>query len=709
MNNISFDCNKKTFIITTKNTSYAFCVVSEKYLAHLYYGKKCEKIPEYSARPLAFASYAEDDDEKFYFETAHSEYPFFGSGDFGADAIRIRNSKGNNVTYFEYLDYEIIHGRVGIKGLPCAYVDDVVETLIITLKDKLNNVNLKLCYTVYYNCDVISRYIIVENCGCDSVFIENAKSLSADLLLKEYDVITLTGAHYYERTMRREAINVGKFITSSSRGTSSHHFNPFIAICDNTADNERGDVYGFNFIYSGSFENVVEKVHDRVRIQIGINGAIEGHLLCDGESYYSPEAIMTYSENGIGQMSRNFHSFIKKYIIKDNNRHPLVLNTWEAFYFDINEEKLLKLADEAIKVGIDTLVVDDGWFSIRNADNAGLGDWWVNPNKFPSGLKNFSEKIYNKGLNLGIWIEPEMVNPDSELYEMHPEWCLNAFNRPLSLSRNQLVLNMALPEVLHYLKEKFTKVFDGVKFSYIKWDMNRSLSMVGCNFAGANTDNNLYRRFMEGVYDLHEWFNNTYPNVMIEGCSGGGGRYDVAMMRYVSQIWASDNTYPADRARIQHGSLIAYPTCMMSCHVSNPQQALDNPEEMDYRFKVACAGVLGYELDLISVSDNVKVGIKEQIEQYQKIKEIVLNGEYYPVKAQNETYIYYYFDRNSGDILLQYQTQKFEGVYEEVKFLVAEKGAEYLLNNKKYLGDEMLEGIVINFTKKADALLFKKV
>lgn len=711
MKNSVFDKNTGIFTLKTMNTAYALKIVSGKYAVHLYYGAKDGSISDYSARPLAFASYAENKDGNFYFETTKSEYPFFGSGDFGADALRVRNENGNNVTYFEYSGYDIFDGRVAIQNLPYAETGKNDYTLLITYKDEKNNLTLNTYYTVFYDCDVISRYIVLENNGDNSVFIENAKSLSLDFNCGDYDVLSLYGAHYFERTVQRVNLPVGKSVIASDRGTSSHHFNPFIALCETNADYTQGEVYGFNFVYSGSFENVVEKTGNRVRVLVGMNGVVEGHRLDAGETYCSPEAIMTYSKDGLGGMSRNFHAFIKTCIIPENhlNSHPIVLNTWEAFTFDINEEKLLKLADEAKEIGIDTLVVDDGWFSIRNSDNAGLGDWWVNKEKFPSGLKEFSNKICNKGLNFGIWIEPEMVNPDSELYRNHPEWCLNAYGRPLSLSRNQLVLNMALPEVREYLKKSFLETFDGVKLNYIKWDMNRSLSTVGGHYVGAD-DNNLYRKFIEGVYDLHDWFNKTYPNVMIEGCSGGGGRYDLGMMKYVGQIWASDNTFPADRARIQCGTLLAYPSCMMSCHVSNPENALEDKKEMDYRYKVACAGVLGYEMDLISVSKDIKQGIKKQIEQYLAFKNIVLNGEYYPLIAQNERYIYYYFDKKTGAILLQYQSQKFEGQSEIIKISVAEDDAVYTLSgsDKKYSGKELKQGLKLELTRKADYLLFKK-
>lgn len=706
--------NEKTgvFTLQTQRTAYAFQIVHGKYVVHLYYGEKGRGIKEYSARRLAFASYTENDGENFYFETTPSEYPFFGSGDFGVDALRIRNKNGNNVTYFEYDGYEIFAGREKIKGLPYAEAKESDYTVCIRYKDALNNLVLNTYYTVFYDCDVISRYAVLKNDGDESVFIENAKSLVVDFPCGNYDVISLYGSHYDERTLQRINLPVGKCVFASDRGTSSHHINPFFALCEWGTEQTQGDVYGFNFVYSGSFENVLEKNRNRVRVAVGINGAVEGHLLKTNQTYYSPEAVMTFSKDGIGGMSRNFHAFIKGHIIPEKHlkSHPLVLNTWEAFYFDIDEDKLLELAREAVKVGIDTLVVDDGWFSSRNDETAGLGDWWVNTDKFPSGLQGFSEKIEGIGLHLGIWIEPEMVNPNSELYRKHPEWCLNAYGRPLALSRNQLVLNLALEEVREYLKETFKKTFYSVRFHYIKWDMNRSLSMVAGNYAGAD-DNNIYRRFMEGVYDLHQWFNDTYPSVMIEGCSGGGGRYDLGMMKYVNQIWTSDNTYPADRARIQNGSLIAYPACVMSCHVSNPENVLTSVEEAEYRFKVASAGVLGYEMDILSVSDEIKNTIKKQIEEYAQFKNIVLYGEYYPLFAKDEVYIFYYYHKQTQSLALFYTAKQPKGESKTVKITaVNEDGAYQFVGAKKvYSGKELKEGIELVLEKKADVLHFVQV
>ena len=701
---IDYSEKNQKFTLTTRGSEYSFQVMYGKYLVSLYYGKKGVQYAEYSARPLAFASYAEEGEEKIYFETAKTEYPFFGSGDFGADAIRIRNVKGNNTTLFLYDGYEITKGRKDIKGLPFATADANTETLIIYLKDDLNSCRLKLYYTVFYDSDVISRYAeLTNNSGCP-ILIENLKSLNVDFGDKDYDVINLTGAHYYERAVNRFSLASGKFIAQSARGTSSHHCNPFLALCEKDADYLKGEVYGFNFIYSGGFENVVEKqTVGKTRVQIGINGATDGQFLQPNETFITPEAVMTYSDKGIGGISRNFHKFIKGNVIKAQ-KHPLVLNTWEAFYFDIDEEKLLKLADQAKQLGIDTLVVDDGWFSTRNADNSGLGDWQVNREKFPDGLKVFSEKIAAKGINLGIWIEPEMVNPDSDLYRNHPDWVLNAYGRPLSLSRNQLVLNFAMPEVVENLKKQFAKTFDGVKFGYIKWDMNRSLSMVGNNVCGGDlSDNGLYRKYIEGVYALHEWFIKTYKGVVIEGCSGGGGRYDLGIMRYVTQIWTSDNTFPADRARIQFGSLLAYPASMMSCHVSNYNGALEDDAESDFRYKVAAQGVLGYELDVLSISEKVKKRITAQIEEYKKIKDIVLTGEFYPIYGKDGAYILYYYLEQTGEILLCYSniTDKKEFI---VPIEIADENATYIetASGKEYNGTELKKGIKVKTDKKAD-------
>ncbi|MBQ6979533.1 MAG: alpha-galactosidase [Clostridia bacterium] len=713
MNKITYCEQNGIFRITTKNTEYAFQVIYGKYLASLYYGKKGEKYPEYSARPLAFSSYAEEDEDNVYFETMKTEYPFFGSGDFGADAIRLLNVKGNNTTLFLYDGYEIIQGRKNIENLPFAASDENTESLVIRMKDEFNSCKLKLYYTVFYDSDVISRYAELNNDSENNILVENIKSLNIDLDDKEYDVITLTGAHYYERSVNRFTLASGKYIAQSARGTSSHHCNPFLAVCEKSADYTKGEVYGFNFIYSGGFENIVEKqTIGKTRVQIGINGATDGLFLQKGESFLTPEAVMTYSDKGIGGLSRNFHSFIKKHIIRtqQKNHHPLVLNTWEAFYFDIDEEKLLKLADVAKELGIDTLVVDDGWFSTRNTENSGLGDWYVNKTKFPDGLKTFSEKIAEKGINLGIWIEPEMVDPDSDLYRNHPNWVLNAYGRPLSFSRNQLVLNLALPEVLENLKEQFTKAFDGVKFSYIKWDMNRSLSMVGNNFSGGNlSDNGLYRKYIEGVYALHEWFNRTYKDVIIEGCSGGGGRYDLGMMHYVTQMWTSDNTFPADRARIQFGSLLAYPALMMSCHVSNYKDAMEDENESDFRYKVAAQGVLGYEMDVLSVSEVVKTRIAKQINAYKQIKDIILGGEFYPIYGKDGIYIFYYNSEKTGEILLCYSniTDKKEFL---VPIEVADDNSIYrdAVSGKEYVGAKLKKGINLIMDKRADYIHFIK-
>ena len=713
--NITFNKDRSLFQLETSNTSYAFLLVANKYLEHVYYGAKSAfAFKELHSKRLAFSTSVKEFGKDIYFNSMPSEIPFFGTGDFRSDSLRLQNARGNSATLFTYDSHRIFKGRQLIEKLPFARADDNTETLEITLLDDLTKCTLKLYYSVFYDCDVISRHMILENNGGQTVKIKNAKSLCLDINDKMDDLITLVGAHFNERSTVRHPLNYGKHSIYSTRGISSHNFNPFLAVCQSGADYLQGKVAGFNLIYSGSFENSAEKTGDDcVRVQIGANGDCEETVLQKNDRFFTPEAIMTYSENGIGQMSRNFHKFTKGHIIQpyNLNRHPVVLNTWEAFYFDINETKLLSLAKEAKDVGIEMLVVDDGWFSSRNNDKSGLGDWRVNLEKFPSGLAGFSRKIQDIGLELGIWIEPEMVNPDSELFKAHPEWCLNCYGRPLSLSRNQLVLNMSEPAVIEYLKESFINAFDGVVFSYVKWDMNRSLSMVGGNTPFGCGEENLYRRYVEGVYELFDWFQKAFPNIMIENCCGGGGRYDLGMMRYSSQIWTSDNTFPKDRLVIQSGSLIAYPACVMSCHVSNFQNACNDPEELDFRFKVASMGVLGYEMDLLAVGQDVKDAIREQIKCYNQIKPIVLEGEYYPVTADKDLYVSYYFKKSTGEILIYIANPLGRSIAVNVKIPEADSALSYrdVYFGDIYKGIDLKNGIEYKTQKKMHSVYLKAV
>lgn len=669
---------------------------------HLYYGADIKKVePEY--RPYrAFAPYYDEHGHEYAPDVAMSEFSFFGSGDMRTTALRVRNSGGNSVTLFKYSSYKIFDGREPIDGMPYAEADDNTETLAVTLWDEVTDCELVMYYTVFSECDVISRSFRMTNHGKKSVKIEKAMSLALDLPDWDYDMITLSGGYNYERHFRRTPVFYGSQSIGSRRGASSHHFNPFIALAAKHANEECGDVYGFNFVYSGCFLDEVEvDCNGTTRVQIGLGNENFGWLLEPGESFESPEAIMTYTHCGIGQMSRNMHAFAKRHIVpKEKSAHrPTVLNTWEASGFDIDENKLLEFARLAPKSGIDMLVMDDGWFSTRDNDDSGLGDWWESRKKFPDGLGGFVRRVKANGIGFGIWIEPEMVNPDSELYRNHPDWIMNVSGREPLVSRNQYVLDMANPNVVQYLKDSFAKTFDGISIDYFKWDMNRNMSGAGSAYLPPDRQDETLFRYMKGVYELMRWFADRYPDTIIEGCSGGGGRYDLGIMKYCPMIWTSDNTWPLDRIPIQFGTSIAYPASEMSCHVSNPDNICYDPRELDFRFRVAMNGILGYELHLPKASDGIRKTIADQIAEYRRYEPLIKDGELYRIHNPVETpyYSFYFTDAEKTRIMLTFIAPEAETKAVVCKITAADVNAVYTeaKSGKTYSGASLADGIEI--------------
>lgn len=729
---IKYDKTARTFLILTKNTAYTMGLINDKYLVHYFYGAKHNKNFNLIYQYRSFSPYPEETGTSYSPDTAPSELPFFGSGDFRIDALRIRNRNGDRCTLFTYKKHKIFSGRKNIENsfgkLPFAVPDEKTETLCITMEDSVSECTLDLYYTVFFDCDVISRYYTVTYNGNDSVKIEKSMSLSLDIPEgKPLEWITLNGSYGNERYfIQRRPIGLGIQGISSNRGASSSQHNPFLAVCEKKASERKGEVYGFNFVYSGSFLDQIELDQTRTtRVQMGLGQDTFGMLLKKGESFSCPEAVMTYTNKGTGQMSRNFHDFIRKHILPENTlteKRPVVLNTWEASFFDIDQTKLLSFADAAKNTGIDMLVMDDGWFGTRNNDSSGLGDWVENKDKFPDGLGKFIKSVKNKGVKFGIWVEPEMVNPDSELYRTHPEWCCTAKGRTANLSRNQLVLDMSNPQVLEYLKKTFSNTLKDTGIDYIKWDMNRNLSEVASNALPPERQDETWFRYMTGVYELFEWFLNTFPGLLIESCSGGGGRYDMGIMKYSGQIWTSDCTHPAGRIGIQSGTVIAYPPCVMSCHVSNAENLTSDEKFLDFAYKTALNGVLGYELHLPNMSDNIKKIISDQVKEYHTYyEEIIKNGDFYklsdpianlfhPYRPENYyrlcdktgkamIYAYYFISKDRSQLLatfLQSEADKESRTF-LLKLSAANKNYNYKdrLTGIIYTGDELKKGIKI--------------
>ena len=694
-----FDKNKQ-FILTTKDTVYAFDVHHGRYLRHLYYGKKTEKSFDVKNYSWVLSPYRCDEYGKVAPQAMMQEYSFFGAGDFRPSALRICGKDGTGVTDFEYRFYRIFSGRRELDGLPAARADEHTQTLEITMYDTVNDCRLLLYYTVFPDENVISRYIALENDGEHKLKIEKCMSMTLDMDSAELDIISLWGSGNNEMNYQRHPLYHGTQTFTSRFGSSSHRYNPFFALCSHGANEEKGEIWGFNFVYSGSFLNEIEyDEQKRTRVTVGLGSENFSYVLDAGECFVSPEAIMTYSSRGIGKMTRNMHSFIRSHILPEvsvSRPHPVVLNTWEACYFNIDEEKLFRFAEEAKKTGIDMLVVDDGWFGARNNDSAGLGDWTENKEKFPKGLESFVERIRSTGLKFGIWVEPEMVNPDSDLYRAHPDWCLRTPDREPLLSRKQLVLDMSNPDVVDDLIAQFENTFGGLDIDYFKWDMNRYLCDVGSSTLPPERQGEVRFRYMKGVYRLLGLFAEKFPNAIIETCSGGGGRYDLGMMRYGVQIWTSDNTDPYARTRIQHGALTAYPATTMSCHVSDPKGDMAS---LDYRYKVAVGGMLGYELNILKMDDNVKKSISHQVSEYKKYEHLMRNGEYYSLVSpfKNDYTAYYYSSPNGDEILLTViegaecksrQTKRLK-----IRSVCPDTAYEDMYSGVRYTSTELKEGI----------------
>ncbi len=704
---ITIDKATKTFTLQTRNSCYIMQVLNDRYLVHKYYGKKTKKpqVAELQS-PRGFdpiESTITGPRGGFSPDCNLLEFPFFDNGDFRTSALKLRNADGNCSTSFIYYGHKRMHGRRDIPGIPCAAADKKTTTLRIDMQDEYSKCLLHLYYTVFPKENVITRYFVLENKGSESVKIEKAMSLALDMPSADYDIITLPGYHCKERQIQRRPLFIGNQSVMSRRGASSHHYNPFVCICGKKTNELKGDAYGFNFVWSGNFLSEVEvDQYNHTRVQLGLGEENFSWLLEKGQSFTSPEAVMTFTNKGLGQMSRNFHDFIRNRIMpRDTMEHrPVVLNTWEASYFDIDEDKLLTFADSCKETGIDMLVMDDGWFGARDNDNAALGDWTVSKKKFKNGLGAFVDAVKSRGIQFGIWIEPEMVNPDSDLYRAHPDWALHAGNRPRLESRNQLVLDMCNPEVLDYLKKSFSETFKGVAIDYIKWDMNRHMCGVGSPVLPPERQDEVPFRYMLGVYDLYRWFRETYPNVMIENCSGGGGRYDIAMMKYCTQIWTSDNTRPEPREYIQCGSTLAYPACMMSCHVSNPDRICEDPRELNFRFRVATNGMLGYEMDMPGTTDAVRETIAKQIAEYKTYEHLIKKGDLYRLFSPFDTpyYAYYFISKDHREILFTFlQCHSTAPKHLVCKLHGAIKDKVYIeqKTGKAYAGGQLIQGIEI--------------
>ena len=640
---IRFNEQNKLFNIESKNTSYILNVLETGHIAHLYWGRKINsnKI-DYLIKKRQCGSFLADLDniDDFHLEAVPQEYPSYGNPDLRSPAIQIKLSNGTTVTDFRYYSHKIFKGKNKLQGLPATYVenDNEAETLEITLNDSLANLKLILSYTVFEEYDAITRNVKVINDCNEEIDILRVLSANVDFNHSEFDFIQLSGAWARERHIVRTPLRSGGQCVESRRGASSHAQNPFMALVSHEANEDVGDVYGFNLIYSGNFlANVEVDMHNNSRAQIGINPFDFTWNLESKQEFQTPEVVMAYSPNGLTGMSHIYHDLYRERLVRGSYRdkeRPILINNWEATYFDFDNEKIKEIAKEASDLGIELFVLDDGWFGERNSDDSSLGDWFVNENKIKCGLNSLVKDINDLGMKFGLWFEPEMISPNSNLYREHPDWCIHIENRTRSLARKQLVLDLSRDEVCDAVIKMITDVLKSAPISYVKWDMNRNITELGSPAWPPKKQKELAHRYMLGLYKILENITSNFPDILFESCSGGGGRFDGGMFYYMPQTWTSDDTDAIERLKIQEGTSLVYPSISMGSHVSAvPNHQVNRITPLSTRGIVAMAGSFGYELDVTKMTDIEKEEVKKQIELYKSIRKVVQFGDLYRLKS----------------------------------------------------------------------------
>ncbi len=630
--------NEGLFTLQTNRTTYQMKVDEWGVLLHLYYGPRLEGDMSYlirrTDRGFSPALPEAGRDRSYSLDTLPQEFPCADSGDYRIPALELELPDGGTSTHLRVAGWEIRQGKQPLEGLPAFREGEGVRSLGITLEDRSTGVEVELTYSVYEELDLITRSARVTNRGRGPLKLRRCGSVCLDLQEENLDFISFDGSHTLERVPCRTPVRPGVQSVGSVRGTSSHQHNPFVMLCSRDAGETGGLCWGVMLLYSGNFQAAVEGgQYGSIRLVMGIHPWHFCWTLEPGESFQTPEAAMICSDQGFGAMSRSFHRAIRTRLLRDpwaGTRRPVVLNSWEAAYFDFNLESLLSLAREGARLGAELFVLDDGWFGSRKDDTGGLGDWKVNEAKLPGGLKALSASLKEMGMELGLWVEPEMVSEDSELYREHPDWILNCPDRPFSRGRDQLVLDFTRPEVRERIFRDIGACLEGTDIHYLKWDMNRSLSEVWSASLPAERQGEVYHRYVLGLYDLLERFRQAWPDLLIEGCSGGGGRFDAGMLYYTPQIWCSDNTDAGDRLVIQCGTSFAYPTCTMGSHVSETPNAQNGRlTPMETRGTVALAGAFGYEMDLRRLTPEDREEIRRQIEEYKRLWALPALGDYY--------------------------------------------------------------------------------
>lgn len=628
---IIYNPNSKIFTLHTAHSTYQMKVDTLGYLLHLYYGDRSsgsmDYLLTYADRGFSGNPYAAGADRTYSLDALPQEYPCLGTGDYRNIALNIKGDNGVEGVNLLYKRHEIRKGKYALNVLPAVWAkEEEAQTLEIVLADEAAQVEVHLLYGVLEEADVITQSVVIKNVGTGSVTIEKASAACLDFVSGDYDVLRFYGRHAMERNLERTPLGHGTICFGSRRGTSSHQYNPAVILAEHGATEDSGACYGMLMVYSGNFLCEAEKDQfEQTRLLMGLNDELFSYPLAAGETFTVPEVILSYSANGLSELSQQYHKCIRDHVCRSKYVHesrPVLINSWEAAYFDFTGDTIVDLAKEAASLGIDMVVMDDGWFGKRDDDNSSLGDWYVNEKKLGGSLSELIRRVHEQGVKFGIWIEPEMVNEDSDLYRAHPDWAIQISGRKPIRSRNQLLLDFSRKEVRDQVFEQICAVLDQGEIDYVKWDMNRSMADV---YAG-----NLTYDYVLGVYDFMERLTSRYPDLLLEGCSGGGGRFDAGMLYYSPQIWCSDNTDAINRTRIQYGTSFFYPVSAVGAHVSAvPNHQTGRVTNLNTRGVTAMAGTFGYELNPALLSEEEKQTIREQIQSYKKYERLINEGTYW--------------------------------------------------------------------------------
>lgn len=646
---IIYDKEKRVISLHTEHTTYQMGIGPYGHLYHLYYGKKAEGdfsyLLTYYDRGFSGNPYEAGEDRTISMDALPLEYPCYGNGDFRSPSFSMKDAYGVYGCDLRFDSCEVVRGKYEIPKLPAVYADETqADTLRVILRDETAGVEVSLSYGVLAELDVITRAVCVKNIGTQKITLTKVYSGCLDFVAGDFDVLHFHGRHGMERNLERTPVITGNQSFGSRRGTSSHQHNPFVILAERRATEEHGDCYGMSLLYSGSFRCEVEKDQfSQTRAAIGIQDEMFEYPLEAGEIFYAPEVAFSYAD-GLTALSSNYHRLIRNHVCRGiyrNAPRPILINNWEATYFDFDGEKIIEIAKQAAELGVEMLVLDDGWFGKRDSDYSGLGDWFVNEKKMGGTLSKVVEEVNKTGMKFGLWIEPEMVSEDSELYRSHPDWAFVIPGRKPVRGRYQLVLDFSRKEVVDYIFEQIASVISSANIEYIKMDMNRSITDVYTQAEGMQNQGKILYEYTLGVYDFLSRLQERFPSLLIEGCSGGGGRFDAGMLYYTPQIWCSDNTDAIERIKIQYGTSFGYPISAVGAHVSAvPNHQTGRKTNISTRAVVAMAGTFGYELDLKLVSEEEKELVRTQIQDCKHYWQLIHEGEYYRLTNPMEFHEY---------------------------------------------------------------------